>query len=421
MTRQPGSGAGELRIGYVFSQFPIPTQTFAISDIDALRELGHHVTVFTLKMPPSRKSALGGSAQVPADLSISRPSLGKAARWPGLLWRRRREVLTLWRLCRRGMSESPTAAIGALLCIPRALEIVEESLSARFDVVHLFWSRHAGLVLHTLHELAAPPLRSTFVGAYDLVADDFLVAAAMDSAETIFTHSESNRPFVETRTPRDVQPKVVHRGIPIQADEENTDRDRNAWITVSALQPEKNVHFVIEAFARAKRTWPELRLSICGDGPERARLEALAARLGCAASVRFLGHVERKQVFALLREASVFLLMSTKPSERLPNVVKEAMWSGCRVIVSTTEGIEELVSSEEVGSIVRPSDQDAVDAAIAVAMEETVAQADFRRAKARTIIETKFSSISSMQRYATEWRHGLLRRAGQLSSESAKY
>ena len=65
-----------------------------------------------------------------------------------------------------------------------------------------------------------------------------------------------------------------------------------------------------------------------------------------------------------MQSASIFLSLSKKPSERLPNVLKEALWAGCAVISSDTEGIQELVADPSMGMIVQPDDTQGIATAI---------------------------------------------------------
>ena len=44
-----------------------------------------------------------------------------------------------------------------------------------------------------------------------------------------------------------------------------------------------------------------------------------------------------------MAESRYFIFLSNKKSERLPNVLKEAMQCGCVCISSKTKGIEELI------------------------------------------------------------------------------
>ncbi|AOL94447.1 glycosyltransferase family 4 protein [Porphyrobacter sp. LM 6] len=400
----PGTPAAPLTISYAFSQFPLPTQTFAISDIAALQELGHKVVVHTMKPQGSAGVMAGALAALPQPLAILRPNWRAATRWPALLWRYRAAVWRLARLILPQLRRAPVAALTALACMPRALELAEEVRAHDSAVLHLFWSRHAALALSVLRQSGWTGVRTAFVGAYDLVADDFLMQLALDEAEAAFSHAEANRDFIEARARPGLPLHIIHRGIPLPQLDPATPRDETMWLTASALVPEKNVEAVLRLFAEARRQRPELKLTVCGDGPDRARLEALAIELGCEAAVRFAGHVDRQALFGLMHRAGTFLLLSKKASERLPNVIKEALWSGCAVIVSPSEGIEELVPDRGIGLVVDPDDATACAQAVSVVLEESPEAAAARRERARELISSRFSNIDSMARYVAAWQ-----------------
>ena len=197
--------AAPMRIAYLLSQYPVPTQTFAQSDIAALRELGHTVAVFTMK--PRR-------GQSP-DPQVQRPSLAGALRWPGALLRCRASFPFLLAVILRHIVTSPKTALTALACLPRAAEIADTIARENYAVAHLVWARHAGLVLTMLARRKAAALRSVFVGAYDLVADDFIVALAMDAGEIVVTHAEANRDYLRRIVPADKPTAIIRRGIPL--------------------------------------------------------------------------------------------------------------------------------------------------------------------------------------------------------------
>lgn len=408
----PAAGRG-LRISYLFPQFPVRTEVFAVSDIAALRAQGHEVVVHTMKPAPRDLPQRMKTCRVPADLAVLRPRLSTAWTWPALLWRRRRDAASLIRLIAGSARTGPRTAVTALACVPRALEIVEEVRLARSDVVHVFWSRHAALALPLLDGAEPSPALSSFVGAYDLVADDFLVALAMKHSNVVFSHAEANRGFVEARAAARTDVEIVHRGIPLPPIADDSSRDPDLWVTASALVRSKNVEAVLRAFAQARARRPGLKLLVFGAGPDRRRLEGCAAALGCAEAVAFRGHVGREALFDAMRSAAVFLLLSRKPSERLPNVVKEALWAGCAVIVSRSEGIEELVPDAGVGLVVAPDDLASLAAAIDAVLSESEATARRRRQRARGLVAGRFSSERSMERYASAWRRVLARRPGE--------
>jgi len=74
-----------LRIAYLFQQFPLPTEAFAVSDVAALLAQGHRVTIYTMKRSRRNERNLLSLCGVPAELPIDRPSVSSALSWPKLM------------------------------------------------------------------------------------------------------------------------------------------------------------------------------------------------------------------------------------------------------------------------------------------------------------------------------------------------
>jgi glycosyltransferase involved in cell wall biosynthesis len=387
----------------LLQQFPVPTETFIVSDIGALLAQGHHVSVYTVKLPPKRERELLKQSEVPESLPINRPSWAGAAAWPKLIWRWRGSLPALLGAVGKGVTKSPLTAVQALLCIPRILEIADQVTTSDFDVVHSFWSRHSGLVLAALEARHARPLRTAWAGAYDIVADDFLVDSTLGASEIVFSHAEVNRAYLERKTDSS-KLAIIWQGIPLVDLAPENVRDPFTWITTSSLIVAKNVESAIRAFALAREREPKLTLRILGDGPDRPRLERIVRELGCSEAVTFMGHVPREQVFAHMQRASTFLIFSKSKAERLPNVVKEALWAGCTVVSSNSPGIDELIPDESVGFVVDPDDPKAIAEVVSAVLGSSEAEAAERRRRARAYIAEHFSSDEGMRRYADAWR-----------------
>ena len=392
-----------LRISYLFPQFPMPTETFAVSDIATLQADGHTVVVHTLKPPRRDEARRLLASKVPLGLTILRPTLSGALRWPVLLWRSRAAAGPLLKLIARRFGTAPRTALEALICFPRILEMADEIRRCDSDIVHLFWARHAGLVLPLLSSDAGGPVRSAFVGAYDLTVDDFLVDTALRATELLFTHAEVNRAYAQGKAGPEADLKIIYRGLPLSPVADEAERDPAQWVTASALESSKNVPAVLRTFATALASRPELKLLIFGAGPEKQRLVECSRKLGCEAAVRFMGHAGREQVLGAMSRSAVFLLLSKKASERLPNVVKEALWAGCAVITSSSEGIAELVPDPGIGFVVDPDDRRSVEAAVTAVLAESSEAAATRKARARAHVAEHFSSERNMRRYADAW------------------
>jgi len=131
-------------------------------------------------------------------------------------------------------------------------------------------------------------------------------------------------------------------------------------LTVGNLRAEKGHEVLLEAAARVLLAHPHLRFQMVGDGPRRAELEALAARLCIADRVSFLGH--REDVPALLASADAFVLPSR--SEAFPNSAIEAMAAGLPVVASAVGGLLDLIEPGATGLLVEPNNAVALADAI---------------------------------------------------------
>lgn len=112
---------------------------------------------------------------------------------------------------------------------------------------------------------------------------------------------------------------------------------------VGRLVPEKGVDLLIRACKTLDRPW---RLRIVGDGEERARLIELAARLGVADAVEFVGAVSSSDVPSLLRSLSALALPSrTFPNwrEQFGRVLPEAMACGVPVVGSNSGEVPRVI------------------------------------------------------------------------------
>lgn len=121
---------------------------------------------------------------------------------------------------------------------------------------------------------------------------------------------------------------------------------RPTLLAVANLVPKKRHSLIIEALAALEG----VDLVIVGDGPERAKLEALAMRLGVGDRVRFLGG--RPQAFLPRIYGAADLLVHPSLREGWPNVLLESMACGTPVVVSAFDGVADIVAAPEAGRIV---------------------------------------------------------------------
>jgi glycosyltransferase involved in cell wall biosynthesis len=128
---------------------------------------------------------------------------------------------------------------------------------------------------------------------------------------------------------------------------EKFQRERIRAVYIGRLAAEKNLPFLLRAFALAAASCPALDLVVVGDGPERSSLEDLARKLQIAPRVAFLGERPHRELPALLADCDLFLTASS--TEVHPLSMIEAMAAGLPVVALAGEGISETVRDGESG------------------------------------------------------------------------
>ena len=392
-----------LRVVYVTMGFPTPYETFAANDVRALHRAGVEVTVFSLRPPHPEASGLVGQWGL-NGVGISHNSVGSSV--AGLLYALRHPLrslrLVVW--LATSMWRTPRFALRMMLLVPRSLDILAAVERIQPDVVHLFWGHYPAAVGFLVRRYCPTPVLSVFLGAYDLEWNFGVSAPVARSADVVWTHTGANAPAIEALgVPRN-RIRVAYRGIEL-ARFRGPRREKVAKriVTAGRLHSEKGMGHVIEALPEILRRHPSATLTIVGDGPDRVRLESLAATLGVAQAVSFLGRVSHERVLEELGRAELFVYLSTDTTDRLPNVVKEAVASHCLCVVSRTTGIEELIRHGIDGWVVEQGDTPgAVDRACEALDDHDRSEAMIESANAH--LRDQFDIDESMRRYADRWQ-----------------
>ena len=147
----------------------------------------------------------------------------------------------------------------------------------------------------------------------------------------------------------------------------DTTDDRPTVLTMGRLAPEKGHRVLLRAMAEVAKRVPEVRLLICGEGEERARLEAQRAALGLTGTVEFAGFVSDPR--ALLARAHVFVMPSL--SEGLGVAVLEAMAMARPVVATDAGGLPESVVDGETGRVVPKGNPEALAEAMLSMLDDT--------------------------------------------------
>ncbi|MCA0049703.1 glycosyltransferase family 4 protein [Mesorhizobium sp. B283B1A] len=134
-------------------------------------------------------------------------------------------------------------------------------------------------------------------------------------------------------------------------------RNGAVLVAVGRLVPQKGFDLLLKAFANIRRDFPEWKLVIWGEGPDRAELEAERDRLGLQGCVEMPGVTSRPGIW--VETADAFVLSSRYEGWGI--VLLEAMAAGLPVISFDCQwGPREMVDNEKDGLLVENGSVDAL-------------------------------------------------------------
>lgn len=222
----------------------------------------------------------------------------------------------------------------------RGISEVELATPGPVGLVGLFAAKLLRLPVHATYHTEVPALVRLLTGSerlerwaclymrwfYGQVSGVTVFSrAAYDRLRTFGVPEERIDLQALTVDPDEFSPVHAERGAPLGFD---LPSDRPIVLSVGRLSPEKNLPLILEATARLADLQPRPLLVIVGDGPERARLEELAAGRD---DVRFLGAQTGVVLRRLYARAAVFAFASEL--DTLGLVALEAMASGAPIVV----------------------------------------------------------------------------------------
>lgn len=186
-----------------------------------------------------------------------------------------------------------------------------------------------------------------------------LEAPILGSADAVVTISSASRRSLEEAGVARERIAVVPPGVDVRPAPGGRD---DAWpparlrlLFLGRLEPRKRPDWAVRALA-AVRPDGDASLVVAGDGSLRMHLERLAAQLGVAGRVRFLGAVDDATRDRLYASADVLLFPSAR--EGFGFVAAEAHAQGLPVVAVAGQGTDEIVRDGVSGRLV----QDAPDA-----------------------------------------------------------
>jgi len=155
-------------------------------------------------------------------------------------------------------------------------------------------------------------------------------------ASAVVANSSAGRDYWLAQGVAEQRLFVIQNAVPLESANgvepmRNESDSGRKLVYAGRLIPRKNIDVLIKAIDRV-RSRQEIVLYIAGEGPSKAHLTELVASLELSHVVRFLGFLEKRDLWAHVKAADAFISMSH--DEGMPNSVCEAVALGTPVILS---------------------------------------------------------------------------------------
>ncbi|NOX99639.1 MAG: glycosyltransferase family 4 protein, partial [Verrucomicrobia bacterium] len=353
------------RLAYLYSRYPVISQTFCDSEMLALEERGFGLDIASINPPPStirheRFEKLQAEVFYPPPSKVMQ-ALQKRREKDGS-WERRFGGMIARHDADYGESfKSATRARNALyfaeLFERRGVEHFHVHFANRATHTALFIKQWSGI------PFSFTPHAQDFM--VDLGSDDLLREMCRE-AEFVVAVSDFSRDILRETCPESADKiERVYNGITMVDFPQAPISSEGPLkiITIGRLIEFKGFHHLIEACAKLGEAGVGYECCIIGEGPWRERLVDLAKELGVDDHIEFAGVQTQEEVKRRLQASDVFALPcivdSKGASDILPTVITESM-ACCLPIVSTQlVGVPEMVDDGETGILVEPGDADA--------------------------------------------------------------
>jgi glycosyltransferase involved in cell wall biosynthesis len=168
---------------------------------------------------------------------------------------------------------------------------------------------------------------------------------------------------------------------------------RRQIISVGRLIEAKGVEYLIRALPNLVKKFPDSKALIVGDGPDKARLQGIAKKVGAADYCEFMGKVSNSELPDLYRSSAVFVAPFLQ--EGLGLVCIEALGCGCPVVVSDIPAIADVVEHSGNVHLVPIQDSGAIcDAVTNVFMNLDVELSTAKHSHSPLFARFDWSSVS---------------------------
>ena len=348
-------GGRRIRVAYLFTTFPLLTETPSQRELRALRALQVELRIYSLWR--------GGR-------EFEGERIRRFATWRliALLWwfpywlaRRPDAFVRLETLLAGTRMPSLLNAGETLLGLAFALCYATHFSRAehRPDIFHAAWATMPATAAQFLRDLTGIPF-SMGAHAYDVFRNggDWLLSSKLGDAVLVITSTESTRKHLLARGADPSKTVLIRRGLDVLPARRPPRTCRNPMriLAVGRLIEKKGYVEQLGLYAVLKAAGLAFEVRIVGAGPLKRVLKRRTGHLGLSQFVTFTGPLPHDAVVEQYAWADVLLFTGkVAPNgdrDGLPNVIPEAMAAGVAVVASAVSGVPEAVEDGRTGILI---------------------------------------------------------------------
>jgi colanic acid/amylovoran biosynthesis glycosyltransferase len=336
-----------LKLGYLINTYPRASHSFIRREVLALERLGWDVHRFAMR---SAHAELVDPADIAEDARTEH--VLKMGAWPvakgafGWMIRRPARAWHALRLAGRCGARA-NDRLRHLIYLAEAAVIARRCYDLRIPHLHAHFGTNSTTVAMLAQALGGPSYSFTTHGPEEFDAPLALsLGEKVQRAVFAVAISSYGRSQLCRWAPLADWDRihVVHCGIEPWRFAEPAPLPPGGphLVAIGRLAEQKGFALLIAAMAAAAPTLPDLHLTLVGDGPLRATLEAQTARFGLQKQITFAGWQDESGVRHALAAGTALIVPSF--AEGLPVVVMEAMAAG-RPVIATADAIRTLAAT----------------------------------------------------------------------------
>jgi len=352
-----------MRIAYILTNWPNPTETFAQREIEQLSRKGFDIRVLA--------AARAGES---LEQCRSRP-----VQYRPLLWSKHSLTAILYLICNYPVGtcrllfltlcfmicslKEMKSLLGNFHTIGRFTQYLDRENISHIHAYFLSWPACMALAL----ALTTRRTYSISGHARDIYVEAKGLKLKAKKAQFITACTCQGLKYLKNILPKTYHGKLhlVYHGIDVESIYSSPSGPYNKKNTsdgilyaVGRLVAKKGFPCLLHSFARLRAEYPACKLLVFGEGPKRDSLEKISSQLKLNGNVSFLGGKKHSLLMRQLKLADILIVPSViapdGDRDGIPNVILEAFALGVPVIASDLESIREAIIPRKNGLLFEP-------------------------------------------------------------------